>query len=138
MSVPWLDQERHLLAALDYLGVPTANDKGETWVLREANLLVEDDEDELVFKRLRSRRSPRGSRRSDNGRAMRILVPAPCRKRRCRSRLAELRACGRLHCIKCGADRGPLDRDAIAFIKTVENRFGPITDTVVLRDRRPT
>jgi hypothetical protein len=47
-----------------------------------------------------------------------------------------LRACGRLHCIKCGADRGPLSRDAIDFIKSIEDRFGPIADTIVLRDRR--
>jgi hypothetical protein len=62
-------------------------------------------------------------------------MPIPCR-RRCRSRCAELRACGRLHCIKCGADRGPLSRDAIDFIKSIEDRFGPIADTIVLRDRR--
>jgi hypothetical protein len=62
---------------------------------------------------------------------MKILMPAPCR-RRCRSRHVELRG-GRLHCVKCGADRGPLRRDTINFIQAIESRFGPITDPVVLR-----
>ena len=69
---------------------------------------------------------------------MRILVPTPCRRmrRHCKSRYAELRECGRLHCVRCGADRGPLSRDAINFIKTIEERFGPIADTVILRGTR--
>jgi hypothetical protein len=49
VTVAWLDTERRLIEALTYLGVVIADEKGEPWVLRQANLLVEDDEDELVF-----------------------------------------------------------------------------------------
>ena len=49
MSTPWLDIERRLLRALDYLGVSTADERSEVWVIREADLFDEDDEDELVL-----------------------------------------------------------------------------------------
>ena len=54
-------------------------------------------------------------------------VPTPVPQPPCRV------AGGRLHCVKCGADRGPLRRDTINFIQAIESRFGPITDPVVLR-----
>jgi hypothetical protein len=69
---------------------------------------------------------------------MRVLVPTPCLKLRprCRSRLAALRACGRLYCVRCGADRGPLSRDTINFIKATEGQFGPLADPVILHAKR--
>jgi hypothetical protein len=48
MTVTWLDTERRLAEALTYIGVVTADEKGEPWVVSEGNPF-DGTNDVLVF-----------------------------------------------------------------------------------------